>query len=141
LRPEARSELFDAPCSYSRQDLSRARTSHKALDFSPEESVHADVLGGRWHSANGRVRLALMAGLWVVGVPRMGAGAQMEDHPMAGSHPIDETRSEAAVERTKRRLSGWGGKEKARPENLRPTGRHDSPNFAFCGRLYGLWPG
>jgi len=45
-----------------------ARTSHKELDFSREESVHADVVGGlEGHGANDRERLASMVGLWVVG--------------------------------------------------------------------------
>lgn len=42
-----------------------------------------------------------MAGLWVVGVPRMGRGCPTGNHPMAKSHSVDEIRSADAVERTK----------------------------------------
>jgi Protein of unknown function (DUF3489) len=44
-----------------------------------------------------------MAGLWVVGLPAHRARLpQLEDHPMAKSHCVDEPRSADAVERTKR---------------------------------------
>jgi hypothetical protein len=57
-----------------------------------------------------------MAGLWVVGVPRIGRGVQLEDHPMAKSHSIDEPRREAAVEPTRRKRRLGAKKRSAAPK-------------------------
>jgi hypothetical protein len=55
-----------------------------------------------------------MAGLWVVGARTSGAVAQMEDHPMANSHPDEsfwhdgaqQARAPIACEEDKRKSKG-----------------------------------
>lgn len=78
-----------------------SRTSYKELDFSREESVHADVVGGlRRHWCQRSKRLVSIAGLWVVGLAHGARLPKLENHPMTKSHPVDEPRS--VGERTKR---------------------------------------
>jgi hypothetical protein len=85
--------MEDCLCPLTSQKL--AQRPHKELDFSHGESVHADVV--RQNACRRRTkRLASMAGLWVVGAPRMGPRLpKLEDHPMAKSHFVDEPRSRA----------------------------------------------
>jgi hypothetical protein len=81
----------------------RAPLSHIQLDFYGEGSAHADVVGGLDGIAPTAERAPrLSAGLWVVGASRMRRGAQVEDHPMTKSNPVDETRIADPVERAKR---------------------------------------
>jgi hypothetical protein len=75
------------------------------------------TFGGLEGLAPADKRLASMAGLWVVGVPRMGVVAQLEDHSMAKSKsrkvkaPIRKTRSNSVV-RSRGRIKPAGAKTK-----------------------------
>ena len=125
-------KLLSGCCSPS-QCIFKARPERaQRLDFSREESVHADVVGGlERHSANGQSASPSMAGLWVVGVPRMGCGCPTGGHPMAKSHSVDEPRSADAVERTKRQR-----RPKASHKSIKGKRRNGrrAARVPFCSR-------
>ena len=97
---------------------------NKELDFSREESVHADAVDGleAW-CHNGKARLASTTGLWVVGALRMRRGCSKEDHPMDKSHPVDETRIDAVQRPKRQRRSSANERSRKAKASKRQTRR------------------